>query len=264
MVPKPDYKWVGKQYNPAYVAWWGLVNLNVGNYEPFERAVEWLHEKAGDRLHATVWEYSFDWVEGKALLKAPWISAISQGLAISALIRSWRLRGRTKDLSLAQRAAEVFWTPVERGGLLDLSEGSAFLEEYPARPFTRVMDGFCFALLALYDLKEEFNKQEKYQILFEQGVDTLEAFLPTWDYNGRWSWYGREGFLCSIQYHTLNRVMLQVFYQLTRRGALKSYSDRWDPSNLNTLNRTLIRFVAFWTLTLRRWEYNKIRNAYYG
>jgi hypothetical protein len=263
-VPRVRYKWAGWQYNPAYIAWWGIINLQCGCLSPFEAAVKWLHHHAVERERGVVWPYSFDWIEGKATLRAPWISAMAQGLAISALVRSWRLRGSLEDLLLAKKASEVFWVPVEEGGLMDASGGMCFLEEYPARPFPRVLDGFCFALLGIHDLEVELGNHYPYSPLLNRCLDTLEAFLPRWDFLGLWSWYGTEGFLCSLQYQTLNRIMLLVLYRLTGREMLKRYAERWNPIRLTRDQRMLVSLACRATLTLRRTQYNRIRRTHYG
>jgi len=262
-VPYTNYKWVGRQVNPFFITWWGLANLRRGRIETFDKSIDWLHRHARERKGARVWEYDFDWVEGYAILEAPWISAISQGLAISALIRSWRRYGRHHDLELAESAAEIFWEDIRKGGLLDVSEIGIFLEEYPAKPFPRVLDGFCFALLALHDLSLEIEKPNKYDVLLNRCLNTIENFLPFWDFNGWWSWYGREGFLCDIQYHTLNRVMLEILYRISGRKRLLEYARKWDPARLTPYAKLIVRCSAFATLAFRRRQYNKIRRTFY-
>jgi heparosan-N-sulfate-glucuronate 5-epimerase len=258
-IPVFHYKWEGVQYNPAYVAWWGLANLNTGDHASFLKSIDWLHRRSVERGNGVVWEYRFDWVEGKAFLQAPWISAMSQGLAISALVRSWRLFGRERDLHLAGRASEAFRTAIEEGGVQDRSEGLMFLEEYPARPFPRILDGFCFALLGLHDLAEEFGANPGYARLFESGLDTLEASLPAWDFQRVWSWYGRQGFLCTNQYHGLNRAMLLVLHTLSGREAFHRYYTCWDPDRRSALTRLMTRVAQEGTLRFRRRQYNRIR-----
>lgn len=261
-IPRTRYKWGGWQCNPAYVAWWGMLHLHAGRMGPFSAAVDWLHRNWKSRGDAAVWTYGFDWVEGKAVLKAPWISAISQGLAVSLLIRSWRRGGRSEDLLLARRAGEPFFTPIEQGGLLDRSEGISFLEEYPALPFPRVLDGFCFALLALHDLQQEYKSDMRYSELLRSCLDAIEAYLPVWDFCGCWSWYGTEGLLCNVQYHSLNRVMLLALFRVTGREALRRAARSWDPEGLSPAQRFLVQWVSGLTLTVRRVQYNRIRRGH--
>jgi hypothetical protein len=263
-IPRTRYKWGGWQYNPAYVAWWGMIHLHEGRMDAFSAAVEWLHRQADSRGNAAVWTYAFDWVEGKAVLKAPWISAISQGLAVSLLVRSWRCQGKGEDLRLARKAGEAFFLPVEEGGLLDRSCGMTFIEEYPARPFPRVLDGFCFALLALYDLELECQSETKYPELLSSCLDAVEAYLPVWDFRGLWSWYGNEGLLCNPQYHTLNRVMLFLLARISGREALSRTAEAWDPERLSPGERLWVGWVSRLTLTLRRTQYNRLRRAHYA
>ena len=257
-IPIVHYKWEGRQYNPAYVAWWGLVNLNFGT-DALKAAIDWLHTHAVKRHDGVVWEYAFNWVEGHAYLKAPWISAMAQGLAISALIRSWRWFGNSVDLDLAVKASVGFWIDIENGGVRDRSDGLMFLEEYPARPYPRVLDGFCFALLSLNDLKEELKGDDPYRKLLDQGLDTLETYLPCLNFMNVWSWYGRQGFLSSTQYHSLNRVMLKVLHQISNRKTLHLFYEKWNRSNLHLWEKAMIRIFKKYTLAFRRRQYNRIR-----
>lgn len=81
-VPRARNRRTGVVYKPAYIAWWGLVNL--GHFlrqhdEPsriaFLRQVDWLEANAVIRSDGSVvWPNNFDCLQAKTLLKAPWIS----------------------------------------------------------------------------------------------------------------------------------------------------------------------------------------------
>src|SRR3989475_5007996 len=98
------YRAQGLQYNPLFIAWWGLVNLerylktaDEECLKKFFLQVEWLKSNAVTREDgAVVWPCYFDWQEGRCRLKAPWISAMYQGMVISALVRGFRLTGEAQ------------------------------------------------------------------------------------------------------------------------------------------------------------------------
>jgi len=81
-VPRARNRRTGVVYKPAYIVWWGLVNL--GHFlrqhdEPsriaFLRQVDWLEANAVIRSDGSVvWPNNFDCLQAKTLLKAPWIS----------------------------------------------------------------------------------------------------------------------------------------------------------------------------------------------
>lgn len=249
-----NYRALGRQYNPVFVAWWGLVNLDRyvrhsrrEQLQAFFVQVEWLKANAVEREDgAVIWPCHFDWQEGFCRLRSPWISAMYQGIVISALVRWYRITGDKSLLDLCLKATKVFERPIEEGGVRTLQGRSVLYEEYPGYPLARVLDGFLFSLLGLYDLGRETGDAGVIG-LFEQGVGGLLATIDRWDYRGKWSWYGSHGYLCPPQYHNLNCVLLTVLGTLTGEKTLSEYADRWQVGNLTSLDKAEI-FSVF-TLT---------------
>jgi len=178
-----------------------------------------------------VWTYDFDWKEGKAKLKKPWISAMSQGLAISVLSRAYIMTKDKKFLNAACGASSVFFTRVEDGGVMTGEDDYIYYEEYPAKPYPRILDGFIFSLLGLYDLYS-VKKNEKIDVAFKSGIKTLEKNLSKWDFLGLWSRYGLSGLLSSKDYNDLNCLLLRVLFGLTRSAVFYDYSKRWGSGGL--------------------------------
>lgn len=245
------YRGLGRQYNPLFVAWWGLVNLerylrqaDDEGFRAFLSQVEWLRLTAVERRDgAVVWPCYFDWQEGRCRLRAPWISAMYQGVVISALVRAYRITGDRTLLSLCTRAARVFERSIEEGGVRTVENGKVLYEEYPGYPLARVLDGFLFSLLGLYDLAAETG-DPGHRRLFGQGIEGLKETLPTWDYRGKWSWYGTHGYLCPPHYHNLNGVLLGILGNLTGEEVLHRYARRWNVNGLSLLDRCEI-FMVF-------------------
>lgn len=241
----------GKAYNPSYVAWYGLVRLqralrgqDLDGHAAFERQIEWLAANAVRRPDgAVVWTYDFDWIEGPCVLRAPWISAMAQGLAMSALVRAHRITGKAHLLELAGGASRVFATDIEAGGVRTIEQGAVLYEEYPAFPAPRVLDGFLFSLLGLYDLFIESADPAVFRF-FAQGVDGLAQTLPFWNFRDKWSWYGARRYLCPPHYNALNRALLESLARVSGNHTLDEYARTWDPRRLTPLQRGEI-FVAF-------------------
>ena len=248
------YRAQGLQYNPLFIAWWGLVNLerylktaDGECLKTFFLQVEWLKSNAVTRDDgAVVWPCYFDWQEGRCRLKAPWISAMYQGMIISALVRGFRLTGEAQLLELCQRAVRVFETTIQAGGVRTIEGGSVLYEEYPAYPLPRVLDGFLVSLLGLYDLYNQTQDKRVFD-LFSQGIEGLTATLKFWNYRNKWSWYGSHGYLCPPHYHKFNYVLLRVLEKLTGEKILGQYAEQWDIKNLFWKDKAEI-FLMF-TLT---------------
>lgn len=252
-VPRARNRLTGVVYKPAYIAWWGLVNL--GHFlrhhdEPsrvaFLKQVDWLEANAVVRSDGSVvWLNHFDCLQAKTLLKAPWISAYDQGLVISALVRGYRITHRPRLLELLQGATMIFELNVQDGGVREpLPTGSGVLySELPGQSIPGILDGFMSSLLGLYDLFAETG-DPTVEKLFRDGVEGLKTMLPNWDYRGRWSWYASREYLCPPAYHWLNRVLLEVLGQLSGEPALATYAEAWKPENLSALGRAEI-FLGF-------------------
>jgi hypothetical protein len=226
----------GEAYNPAYIAWYGLMSLerylrgiDQAGQKKFLVQVDWLAAEGIRSVDGSMWwPYTFDWQEGNCFLKAPWISAMAQGLAISALVRAYRITHEHHLLDLSLAATKVFEKSIVEGGLRTSSkEGHVLYEEYPEYPLPRVLDGFLFSLLGLYDLAVETGNAQVYR-LFAEGVQGLTHTLELWNYRDKWSWYGTHGYLCPPHYHKLNSLLVRILGEITSEKPLLELADHWD------------------------------------
>ncbi len=261
----------GRTYTPSYVAWYGLMRLaralrgaDPGGRDAFLTQVEWLVTHAVRRDDgAAVWHYDFDWIEGGHRLRAPWISAMAQGLAISALVRAHRLSGDARLIELAMAACRVFAQDVAAGGVRSEVEGCVLYEEYPGSPRPGVLDGFLFSLLGLHDLFVETQDAAVFRLLTE-GIRGLVQALPRWNYRDRWSWYGAQAFLCPPHYNRLNGVLLASLAALCGEPALEHYARAWDPARLPWFDRAEVLLTFFLTKNRSRVRHHLARRLHRG
>jgi D-glucuronyl C5-epimerase C-terminus. len=94
-----------------------------------------------------------------------------QGVVISTLIRGYRINGDQALLDLSKRATIVFSQDIEKGGVRTYEKGGTLYEEYPAYPLPRVLDGFLFSLLGLYDLAIETGSPDIRRLFDEVSMD---------------------------------------------------------------------------------------------
>lgn len=250
-IPRARGRLVGEVYKPAFIAWWGLVNLghflrhkDEASRNAFLNQLDWLESHAVTRADgAVVWPNPFDCLHGATFLKAPWISAYDQGMVISALVRGYRMTGRPHLLELLQAASQVFGLDVQHNGVRVSVGSHALYTELPGGPVPVILDGFLTSLLGLYDLFVETGDRAVEQ-LFREGVEGLKYMLPSWDYRDKWSWYGARAYLCPPSYHCLNRALLEVLARLCSDPDLARYAEHWDPRRLSVLGRAQI-FLGF-------------------
>lgn len=256
-IPVHRARTFGATYNPAYVSWYGLVNVEryargLDRSRMFLPQVDWLVSHAVRRDDgAVVWPYTAVFEEGRASLKPPWICAMAQGLAISLLVRGHRVIGRPELVDLCHAATRVFEKSLEDGGVRTLEDGYTLYEEYPVYPLPRVLDGFLFSLLGLYDLAAQTGDQPALQ-LFNEGVAGLRHTLKFWNYRDKWSWYGSHGYLCPPHYNKLNAALLASVARVAGDATLRRYAEAWDPRRLTPAGRAEVFLVFLFTKNLSR------------
>ncbi len=246
-VPRAWSRVTGTNYWPAFISWYALVQLGhhlrgkgSQHFDAFLKQIDWLEAHAVRRDDgAVVWTMNFDNPENGVVLRAPWVSAHAQGLAISAVVRGWRATRKPRLWELLQGSVEIFDLPVEEGGIRAQSNGSTFYTEVPGGDVPGILDGFMTSLLGLYDLYVE-TEDEKTGQLLRAGIEGLKKLLPWWNYRNKWSWYGRREYLCPPSYHCLNRILLSTLGRLTGDLELQQYAQRWNPDNLSSLERAEI------------------------
>jgi hypothetical protein len=257
-VPRARRRLYGEVYKPAYIAWWGLVNLGhylhrnlASGLNIFLRQVEWLesHAAIGPR-GSVVWPNPYDSLEGDTLLVAPWVSAYDQGMVISALVRGYRITGRPHLMELLRSAHRIFNIDVCDGGVREPVYGGAAYVELPGVAAPGILDGFLTSLLGLYDLFIETDDSQV-ERLFREGVEGLKSVIRIWDYRHKWSWYSNRTYLCPPSYHILNGKLLKVVAQLTGETVLAEFAGHWSPERLSAMDRLEI-YLGF--LLTKNWS----------
>ncbi len=201
---------------------------------------------------------NFDYPNGAMVLKAPWISAYTQGLVISALVRAWRLTNRPALRELLKSSAKVFELDVKDSGVRVSLDGHTLYTEIPGGPLPGIMDGFMTSRIGLHDLYLETGDPVTGR-LFEEGIAGLKYALPRWDYGSKWSWYGCRAYLSPPAYHNLNCLLLEVLARLSGEPRLAEYAQRWSPKQLSALDRTEIYLGFLLTKNANRWRHRTWR-----
>ncbi len=249
-VPIFNYPIIGKRYNPSYIAWWGIINLNKYlidnnsvNLKRVEASINWLKVNRKEKNDYIFWEYDFDWPNGKTVLKAPWCSGMSQALAASLFLRAYKISDDKELISLAKQALNMLNYYIKDGGLKTTLNGYDFYEEYPTEPSTCVLDGSLFITLACHDLYLETGDNH----LFKSSMEGIVNNLNCWNYNNLWSYYGNFGYLSSMQYHLLNTVLLEVLFNLTNNMQIKKTVDNWKMFQDSILKKIFIFFAYYYS-----------------
>lgn len=242
---------LGIQYNNTYICWWALSRLEIFlnteeqvAREEFFKHVDWLLKKHQKRNGFVVWPLQFDYCPAGNWLRAPWVSGMDQGLIISVLIRAYKIGGDQRYLELAKRAGLFYKVPLENGGFrAQFSKGDYYYEMYPTRPLSKILDGFLFSLMGLYDLLSVW-KDECILNLYEEGLNTLLKHVKFWDFHGFWSRFGIY-YLSPPWYHKLNYAWLKVIFDLTKDSRLIEIVKNWDPERISRLEKAQVKLYSY-------------------
>lgn len=226
----------GPVYNPVTIAQYALSLIDQalieGRHAELDRKIvvqlEALVERIethGDRRGLFVNR----WDDAKyPSLRAPWVSGLSQGSALSALLRGHQVLGEERFLSAAHLVFGGLDLPLDAGGVRTGDAcGHLWFEEYPENPPTHVLNGFILTLWGILDHARATGSDKAWR-WWNAGVDTLEAHVGEFDC-GFWSVYDlkyRE--LCSEFYQLNVHVpQMEVMYRLTGLDVFAAYGERW-------------------------------------
>jgi heparosan-N-sulfate-glucuronate 5-epimerase len=134
-------------------------------------------------------------------------SAMTQGEAISVLVRAFSATGEDVYLEGAHRALTPMLTPIDKGGTSWLAPEGLILEEVPLGIPNTILNGWVFALYGLYDLTI-VDSQDAREAL-ESTLRALLARLQMFN-AGFWSSYDTSGTVASPFYHRLHIAQLQA------------------------------------------------------
>lgn len=168
----------------------------------------------------TTWEYWFPFGGGSP----PWTSGLTQGTAITALVRGSIVLKDPQYLAIARSAVKAFTTPAPEG-VLTHAFGGDWYAEYSFAPGTFILNGFLQALNGIWDLYT-VTKSSKVRAIFTRGSRAAKHALHHYD-TGAWSLYTLGGQEDDLNYHRLVRDFLKGLCQRTNDRVYCTYSTRF-------------------------------------
>lgn len=189
---------------------------------------DWLMKNAKSGKHGTVW--SHDVAVPKYDVAPGWISGMTQGEAISVLLRAHLASGEARYRDAALDAFGPFTADVQAGGVTRDLDGAFVIEEYPTATPTAVLNGWIFGLLGLHELRVATG-DERVDDLFMRSRAGLLSVLDRYD-AGWWSRYslrdhGRPD-LAKPFYQRLHAVLLDAVDLVEPDARLAAMARRWE------------------------------------
>lgn len=177
----------------------------------FKASVDWLIARADRKLTGqTHFLYDFDWnYPNHGVIRKPWWSGLTDGHAITLLLRAYDCFGDQRYLLMARDLYTSVTTPVAQGGSLVEFAGHPWIEEYVDpnaidSPSSRVLNGMAYAYFGVRAYEEETGILRWSPTL----SDSIRENINTFDL-GYWSYYDAIGNRSNYKYHNVNTSLLK-------------------------------------------------------
>jgi hypothetical protein len=207
-------------YSPGNIASDGIrfvdAYVRTGNPAYLDRArirAAKLRQIAIAKDGALLLPYGFNYpAEG---LRAPWVSALSQGVALAFLVRLFRVTGES---SYAETARSIFAAFRLLGAgrphwVAYVVSDDLWLEEYPSARPSHVLNGFNFAIFGLYDY-ERLTRDPAATQLLQASLSTMRRRAADYRVPGGISLYDLVHRTRHEHYHEIH------IWQLAALGAI--------------------------------------------
>jgi len=254
-IPRYNLTYEIEIYNPTVICQYALGIFDLLSdkrsedkvlLEKFIAQSDWLVDNQQKLDHGYGWYLNYDVNIYK--IKSPWISALTQGEAISVLSRAYLLSKNNKYLDTAEQAIIPFEYKVSEGGLYNYFNDILIFEEYPCNKPNVVLNGFLFAVFGFYDLYLT-NSNQIAKKLFDISLISLEKIINFFDakFWSQYNLYNYPGtYLASYKYHILHIEQLKALYYLSGKEFLKETYKRWEYYNSRFSSRSK---ALLWKLT---------------
>lgn len=196
-----------------------LFTKNPREQDEFSKLCDWLLRTQDDKAGWTV----------KGVLKSknhsPEYSAMTQGEAISMLVRAWKLFHKEEYLIAAKKAYQLLILPIEAGGTAYYRDNEIYLEEFPCKEKNTILNGWIFAMFGVYDYYLATAEGDSKEVFYET-LNTLRNNIAIYD-SGFWSFYDEKKTLSSPFYHALHLNQLEALYSITGDKIIEHYIKKW-------------------------------------
>lgn len=221
-------------YHPTNIAQYALMNWNeylATNDEkylkPFIDQVNWLVRNEKPVANgAGGWPIPFAYPDFFAF--DTWLSALTQGVSISALIRAYQLTGDNNYFEAACRAVHTFELDIREGGVSTVvGEEGVFFEEVAVYPAAHILNGYILSLFGLYDyitLTQDTHITE----LVQHSLATLHTLLDEYDlkYGSRYDLLLKSP--TNRFYHSLHVTLLYALANYSGCEHCALLAKRWE------------------------------------
>jgi hypothetical protein len=254
-------KFTGKNefiYHPTVVIQYGLANFNrwkqnndETTFKVFVCCAHWI-------LSNAEWDAQNRFMVWRIPLKHAdlghsegWISALTQGQAISLLLRYLPFSKQKESIvKVIKSAIRSFYFELDEGGLTTTYSEGKFLQESGD---LRILNGCLTAFAGLVEYLEVFPKDEEAMDLAKSVENAVTKFLPKYDL-GYWSLYslGFRFNISDLHYHKTHIYQLTFLGNYLDNKQFSLYAEKWKSNLENRKNYLLLKFIRFLALNFNR------------
>lgn len=169
-------------------------------------------------------------VPAYGITKAPWISALSQSVAVSVLLRAYQYTGDHKYMDAATAAFRWMTVPVSQGGVVSNDIGT-WLEEYPNQNPDgingSVFNGNIWALFGVWDYYRVTGDSQALT-LFNATIRTIKNNIEWYDL-GYWNVYSHQDRISPVNglYMQFIAQQMLAMYAITGDPFFQSLGAKW-------------------------------------
>ncbi|WP_338250794.1 D-glucuronyl C5-epimerase family protein [Dictyobacter halimunensis] len=221
-------------YHPTTIAEYALACWNVYLYtkaekyrDAFMSQVNWLIEHESPLAGgAGGWPIPFAVPAYNAL--PMWLSALTQGIVLSVLIRAYQLTDEERFLQVARRTVRTFERDIRDGGVASqIGASGIFFEEVAVEPASHVLNGYILALFGLYDYVF-CTGDSTIDALIQRSLTALHDLIADFDL-GYWSLYDLHFRTpATLYYHALHVTLMEALVQITQCEHCAALASQWD------------------------------------
>lgn len=226
---------IGIQYNPVTIAQYALANYvkytstqEDKHRTTFLTQVEYLRNNY-DVIGEDMVGFPYYFPMPLYGLEPVWYSGMAQGQVISVLARAYLLTHDESIVPLIKKANNFMLYPVLEGGTLTYTpEGNVWIEEYPSKEPSLVLNGFMFSIFGLYDYTQLFPEDSEVYQMYSSCLKSLKESLKYYDTGSGLKYCRSLDKLASRDYMKVQVQQIKQLYLLTNDRYFDSIATKWE------------------------------------
>ena len=179
-----------------------------------------------------------------------WLSATTQGTALSVLLRVFQLTQVKEYMQLAEQVLGTFALDILDGGIgVPVGETGIYFAEVGAYPATHGLLGCLFALLSLFEYKNSTQTAHA-NVLIQHGMNALHLYLDAYD-TGYWTYTDLlQRNLASPTELALQVQLLRILAHFAKSTVCNLFAARWQA--YSEQSQTRYQFMNRWKRISRK------------